>query len=218
MTGEGKRIVIAGAGHAAGQVVVTLRQQQFAGQIVLVGDEPWLPYQRPPLSKKFLAGDMPAERLFLKPESFYEDPQIQVQLETRITAIDRDAKLLKIDRGDDIEYDKLVLALGSRARTLNIEGADLEGVHYLRSISDVQALSEALDVNRHLVIIGAGYIGLEVAAVTRTHGHDVTGVDMADRVLSRVVSPECSDFYPFERAHQGGAVRLGKPVAAGPGR
>ncbi len=214
MTGKGKRIVIAGAGHAAGQVVATLKQRQFAGQIVLVGDEPWLPYHRPPLSKKFLAGDMPAERLLVKPESFYEDPLIQVQLETRITAIDRDAKFLKVDSGDDIGYDKLVLALGSRARSLNIEGGDLEGVHCLRGISDVQAIYEGLDGSRHLVIIGAGYIGLEVAAVTRTLGHEVTVVEMADRVMSRVVSPEISDFYQIEHANQGVKLRLGTTVAA----
>jgi len=214
VTGKGKRIVIAGAGHAAGQVVATLKQRQFAGQIVLVGDEPWLPYHRPPLSKKFLAGDMPAERLLVKPESFYEDPLIQVQLETRITAIDRDAKFLKVDSGDDIGYDKLVLALGSRARSLNIEGGDLEGVHCLRGISDVQAIYEGLDGSRHLVIIGAGYIGLEVAAVTRTLGHEVTVVEMADRVMSRVVSPEISDFYQIEHANQGVKLRLGTTVAA----
>ena len=137
MTGTGERIVIAGAGHAAGQVVATLKQQKFAGQIVLVGDEPWLPYQRPPLSKKFLAGEVSSERLYFKPESFYEDPLIEVRLQTRITAIDRQAKSLKIDGDEDIGYDKLVLALGSRAKTLNVEGADFEGVHYLRSISDV---------------------------------------------------------------------------------
>ena len=218
MTGTGERIVIAGAGHAAGQVVATLRQHKFAGRIVLVGDEPWLPYQRPPLSKKFLAGEIPSERLYFKPESFYDDPQIEIHLQTRVTAIDRDAKMLRIDGGDDIGYDKLVLALGSRARHLNIEGADLEGVHYLRSISDVAGIRGALDDGRRLVIIGAGYIGLEVAAVTRTLGHDVTVVEMADRVMSRVVSPEISDFYQIQHTNQGVKLRLGTTVAALRGR
>ncbi len=218
MTGTGERIVIAGAGHAAGQVVATLRQQKFAGQIVLVGDEPWLPYQRPPLSKKFLAGEIPSERLYFKPGSFYEDPLIEVRLQTRITAIDRQAKSLKVDGDEDIGYDKLVLALGSRPRALNVEGADLEGVHYLRSISDVEGISAALDGSRHLVIVGAGYIGLEVAAVTRALGHDVTVVEMADRVMSRVVSPEISDFYQIEHANQGVKLRLGTTVAALSGR
>jgi len=212
--GKGGRIVVAGAGHAAGQVVATLRQRHFSGQIVLVGEEPWLPYQRPPLSKKFLAGEIPAKRLFLKPESFYDDPQIQVRLETRVTAIDRDAKMLRVDSGDDIGYDKLVLALGSRARTLDIEGADLKGVHCLRNIADVSAISERLNTRRHLVIVGAGYIGLEVAAVTRTLGHDVTVVEMTERVMSRVVSPEISDFYQIEHANQGVKLRLGTTITA----
>ena len=214
MPGENQTIVIAGAGHAAGQLLASLRQLEFAGRVVLVGDEPWLPYQRPPLSKKFLAGEISAERLFLKPESFYDDAQIEVRLETRITAIDRDAKSLEVDRGDDIGYDKLVLATGSRARTLDVEGAGLEGVHYLRSIADVHGISAALDSSRHLVVIGAGYIGLEVAAVTRTLGHDVTVVETEDRVMSRVVSPEISDFYQIEHANQGVKLRLGTTVAA----
>jgi 3-phenylpropionate/trans-cinnamate dioxygenase ferredoxin reductase subunit len=134
------KIVIAGAGHAAGQVVASLRQQKFDGQIVLVGDEPYLPYQRPPLSKKYLAGEMSAERLYVKPGSFYDDPRIDVRLRTRIKAIDRTAKTLQIDDGKDINYDKLVLALGSRPRKLPVDGADLENVHYLRNIEDVEGI------------------------------------------------------------------------------
>ncbi len=214
MPGRNETLVIAGAGHAAGQLVASLRQLEFAGRVVLVGDEPWLPYQRPPLSKKFLAGEIPAERLFLKPEQFYDDAQIEVRLETRITAIDRDAKSLSVDRGDDIGYDKLVLATGSHARTLDVQGGNLEGVHYLRSIADVHDIAAALDSSRHLVVIGAGYIGLEVAAVTRMLGHDVTVIEMEDRVMSRVVSPEISDFYQIEHANQGVKLRLGTTVAA----
>ena len=148
------KIVIAGAGHAAGQVVASLRQQKFDGQIVLVGDEPYLPYQRPPLSKKYLAGEMSAERLYVKPGSFYDDPRIDVRLRTRIKAIDRTAKTLQIDDGKDINYDKLVLALGSRPRKLPVDGADLENVHYLRNIEDVEGIRAELDIGRRLVIIG----------------------------------------------------------------
>ncbi|MBT8103811.1 MAG: FAD-dependent oxidoreductase [Gammaproteobacteria bacterium] len=209
-----ERIVIAGAGHAAGQIVATLRQQKFAGQIVLVGDEPYLPYQRPPLSKKFLAGDMPAERLYVKPASFYEDPQIEIQLNTTITAIDRNAKKLEVEDGDDISYDKLVISLGSRVRSLPVEGADLKSVHYVRSIADVEGIRAELDVGKRLVVIGAGYIGLEVAAVARKLGLDVTVVEMADRVMSRVVSPEISDFYQIEHANQAVKLRLSTNVAA----
>lgn len=207
------RIVIAGAGHAAGQVIISLKQQKFAGTIVLVGDEPYLPYQRPPLSKKYLSGDLPADRLYIKPTSFYDDPKIELRLETRITGIDRDGKKLRTDSGD-IPYDKLILALGSKVRSLSIEGADLDGVHYLRSIADVDGILEDLKNKKTAVIIGAGYIGLEVAAVTRQLGLDVTVIEMADRVMSRVVSPEISDFYQIEHATQGVKLRLSTRITA----
>lgn len=208
-----EKVVIAGAGHAAGQLVASLKQQKFAGQIVLVGDEPYLPYQRPPLSKKFLSGDMPAERLYLRPKSFYDDPQIELRLETLITEIDRDRKTLKTDSGD-IAYDTLVLALGSRVRRLTVEGADLDGVHYLRSIADVEGIHSELQHKKNAVIVGAGYIGLEVAAVIHQLGLEVTVVEMADRVMSRVVSPEISDFYQIEHTTQGVKLRLSTGIAA----
>ena len=206
------RIVIAGAGHAAGQVITTLRQLKFAGQIVLIGDEPWLPYQRPPLSKKFLAGDMPAERLFVKPPSFYDDPAIELRLSSTITAIDRKTKQLRLEDAEPVAFDKLVLALGSRAVKLPVAGADLKGVHYLRSIADVESIRADLETRRRLVVIGAGYIGLEVAAVARQRGLDVTVVEMAERVMSRVVSPEISDFYQIEHTNQGVTLRLDTEV------
>lgn len=208
-----ERVVIAGAGHAAGQLVASLKQHKFAGQIVLVGEERYLPYQRPPLSKKFLSGDLLAERLFVKPKTFYDDPQIELRLETRAIEIDRGAKTLKTDNGN-ISYDKLILALGSRVRRLPIEGANLDGVHYLRNIRDVDAIRLDLQSRKHAVIVGAGYIGLEVAAVTRQLGLDVTVVEMADRVMSRVVSPEISDFYQIEHAGHGVKLRLSTGTAA----
>ena len=135
-----ERVVIAGAGHAAGQIIASLKLQKFAGKIVLVGDEPHLPYQRPPLSKKFLSGELAAERLYVKPPNFYDDPQIELRLETLVTAINREDKTLRTNSGDDIPYDKLILALGSRVRRLPIDGADLDGVHYLRRIADVEGI------------------------------------------------------------------------------
>ncbi|MDH3621921.1 MAG: FAD-dependent oxidoreductase [Gammaproteobacteria bacterium] len=207
-----KSVVIAGAGHAAGQVVTSLRQHNFEGRIVLVGDEPYLPYQRPPLSKKFLAGEMPAERLYVKPASFYEDAGVELHLDTTITAIDRDDQCLRTGEADPIAYDQLVLALGSRARQLPVEGARLQGVHYLRSIADVEGIRENMEAGRRLVIIGAGYIGLEVAAVAQQAGLDVTVIEMADRVMSRVVSPEISDFYQIEHTNQGVRFRLATGV------
>lgn len=208
------RVVIAGAGHAAGQVIASLRQHKFDGQIVLVGDESHLPYQRPPLSKKFLSGELPAERLYVKPESFYDDPAITLQLDTRIIGIDRDAKRLQIEDGEDIHYDKLVLATGSRVRRLTVEGADLKGVHYLRSITDVDGIREDMDAGKKMVIIGAGYIGLEVAAVAQLAGLNVTVIEMADRVMSRVVSPEISDFYQIEHTDHGVKFRLSTGISS----
>ena len=207
-----KRIVIAGAGHAAGQVVASLQQHKFDGQIVLVGDEPYLPYQRPPLSKKFLAGEMPAERLYVKPASFYEDAGVELHLATTIEALDRETRSLSVSNGDPVSYDALVLALGSRVRRLPVSGTDLEGVHYLRSITDVEAIRADFDKGRRLVVIGAGYIGLEVAAVARQAGLDVTVIEMEDRVMSRVVSPEISDYYQIEHANQGVKLQLSTGV------
>ena len=200
-----ERVVIAGAGHGAGQAVATLKQKNFAGEIVLVGDEPWLPYQRPPLSKKYLAGELPVERLLFKPEAFYDQPNIDVRLSTRVTSIDRSERCVATDAGP-IEYDWLILATGSRVRRLMIDGADLEGVHYLRSIADVDRIRADLAAAQKIVIIGAGYIGLEVAAVARQLGLEVHVIEMADRVMSRVVSPAVSAF--FEREHAGRGVRL----------
>ena len=203
-----ENVVIAGAGHAAGQVVASLRQKKFAGRIVLIGEESWLPYQRPPLSKKFLAGALSAERLYFKPASFYDDPDIEVHLGTRITAIDRDACSVISGDGDVFTYDKLVLALGSRPRTLSLPGADLAGIHYLRGIDDVLKIQAEIRSGQRLVIVGAGYIGLEVAAVTAMLGVDVTVVEMEERVMSRVVSPQLSEFYQQEHQAHGVTLKL----------
>ena len=209
-----ERVVIAGAGHAAGQVVTSLRQHKFEGRIVLVGEEPYLPYQRPPLSKKFLAGEMPAERLYVKPASFYEDASVELHLDTRVSALDRAARRLETDAGEPLAYDRLVLALGARVRRLPIEGAALGGVHYLRSIADVEGIRGGLEPGHRLVVIGAGYIGLEVAAVARQAGLEVTVIEVADRVMSRVVSPEISDFYQIQHTEQGVRFRLSTGVDA----
>lgn len=195
-------VVIVGAGHAAGQAAVTLRQKQFAGDIVIVGDEPYFPYQRPPLSKKFLAGELPAERLYVKPENFYTDSNVQMLLGKRAESIDRDKRHLVLADGGTIAYGKLIIATGARVRRLALPGTDLAGVHYLRGISDVLHMREDMSPGKRLVVIGAGYIGLEVAAVASQLGLDVTVVEMQDRVMSRVVSPQLSKFYENEhRAH-----------------
>lgn len=207
-------VVIAGAGHAAGQIVATLKQKKFAGKIVLLGDEAHLPYQRPPLSKKFLAGELPAERLYVKPASFYEDADIELRLNSRIADIDCNAKSVRTDQGEQFHYSQLILATGSRVRRIDVDGAELEGVHYLRSIQDVDKIRAAMSAAERLVIIGAGYIGLEVAAVARSAGLDVTVVEMADRVMSRVVSPEISAFYEQEHRDRGVNLKLSTGLEA----
>ena len=209
-----ERIVIVGAGHAAGQVIATLKQKQYGGSIVLVGEEAFLPYQRPPLSKKFLAGEMLAERLHFKPQSFYADANIEIRLKTRITSIDAAAKTVVTDAQDSISYDTLILAIGSRVREINVEGSELSGVHYLRSIDDVNAIRDAFGNAQRIVIIGAGYIGLEVAAVTCQLGLDVTVLEMEDRVMSRVVSEQVSKFYQREHLARGVHLELSSGLKA----
>ena len=155
-----KDVVIVGAGHGAGQVVSTLVQKKYNGRITLIGDEPWYPYQRPPLSKKYLAGDMSAERLYLKPKSFYSPAVIDVKLDTRVIAIDPTTRSVTTSGGDDVPYNKLVLATGSRPRLLDVSGIDLEGIHYLRNIDDVDKIRAGMLVGAKITIVGAGYIGL----------------------------------------------------------
>jgi 3-phenylpropionate/trans-cinnamate dioxygenase ferredoxin reductase subunit len=205
-------IVIIGAGHAAGQVVATLRQKKFAGHITLLGDEAWYPYQRPPLSKKYLAGELPADRLYVKPPSFYADLNVDVQLETEVTSIDPASRTVQCVSGQSFHYDKLIIATGSRPRKIALPGSDLPGVHYLRNIDDVNAIRASLTTNSRVAIIGAGYIGLEVAAVAAQLGHSVTVVEMADRVMSRVVSKEVSHFYQEIHSAHGVALELSASI------
>lgn len=208
-----EKIVIVGAGHAAGQVVASLQQMKFTGDITLIGEEPWYPYQRPPLSKKFLAGELTAERLYVKPESFYAAANVVALLETRVDSIDREAKTVKTNTAKVLPYDTLVLALGAEPRHVDLPGASLEGVNYLRTISDVDVLRSQLRNGCKLTIIGAGYIGLEVAAVASKLGARVTVVEMLDRVMSRVVSPEISAFYDAEHRQHGVELMLNTKIS-----
>jgi len=197
------KVVIVGAGHASGQVVATLRQRKFDGSICLIGEESYLPYQRPPLSKKYLAGELPAERLHFKADKFYDEPNIDVHLDTAIGHIDRSKKVVRSDSGREFPYDNLVLSLGAHPRQVDLPGVELSGVHYLRTIQDVDAIREKFGPGCRLVIVGAGYIGLEVAAVAAQLGLDVTVVEMLDRVMSRVVSEQVSEFYQEEHMQRG---------------
>jgi 3-phenylpropionate/trans-cinnamate dioxygenase ferredoxin reductase subunit len=202
------KLIIVGAGHAAGQAVATLRQKKFAGEVRLIGAERWLPYQRPPLSKKFLAGQLPAERLYVKPPAFYDDPSVAGELGTRIARIDRKRRQVVPEIGPAAPYDKLILAVGASARRLDLPGCELPGIHYLRTIDDVLAIREHVERERRIVIVGAGYIGLEVAAVAAGLGMNVTVVEMQDRVMKRVVSPEVSHIYEAVHREHGVELRL----------
>ena len=203
MTGK---IVIVGAGQAAAQAVDTLRRKGFQGGLALIGDEPVPPYQRPPLSKKYLAGSLDRERLFIRPAHFYADHKVETHFGKRAVEIERAEQRVRLDDGTSLAYDKLLLATGSRPRPLTVPGADLEGVHFLRSIADVEKIRAEFGVGKRLVVIGGGYIGLEVAATAREMGLDVTVLEMAERVMNRVTCPEMSAFY--QSAHAKHGVRI----------
>ncbi|HVO47159.1 MAG TPA: FAD-dependent oxidoreductase [Steroidobacteraceae bacterium] len=208
------QIVIVGAGQAADQAVHTLRRKGFTGKLVVVGEEPWLPYQRPPLSKKFLAGALERDRLLLRPDHVYAEHQVETRLGRRVEEIDRGNRRLRINDGSTLPYDALLIATGSRPRPLSAPGVELGGVHTLRTIADVDRIRADLSEGRRLVIIGGGYIGLEVAATARELGLDVTVLEMADRVMNRVTCQEISAFYETEHARHGVRILTNARVRA----
>ncbi|MEM7765481.1 MAG: FAD-dependent oxidoreductase [Pseudomonadota bacterium] len=205
-------LAIVGAGHAAGQLVASLVMGGYEGQIVLFGNESVAPYQRPPLSKKYLQGELPAERLLLKPESFYPDNGVELHLNEPVTAIDIESRSLQYGDGQTLRWDKLVFATGSRVTQLPVPGAESPGVHYLRSIADVDAIRAAFAPGKRLLIIGGGYIGLEVAAVGVAAELDVALVEIAPRLLSRVASPQLSEFYLDVHRNAGVDIQLSTGV------
>ena len=198
-----QQIVIAGGGQAAVQAVDTLRRKGFAGKLTLVGDEPWLPYQRPPLSKKYLAGALERERLMIRPAQFFADHQVQALLGRRVTEIVRREQRLRLDDDTVLAYDALLLATGSRPRRLAAPGTELAGVHFLRTIADADRIRAECASGGRMVIIGGGYIGLEVAATARGLGLEVTVLEMAERVMNRVTCGQVSAFFASEHARQG---------------
>ncbi|MDM7970873.1 MAG: FAD-dependent oxidoreductase [Paracoccaceae bacterium] len=203
-------VVVIGAGQAGSSLVAKLRNSGFDGRITLIGAEPVPPYQRPPLSKAYLLGDMTLDRLFLRPESFYAEHDIDLQLNTRVTGIDRAARTVRL--GDEvIRYDHLVLTTGSDPRRLpsSIGGA-LAGVFVVRDLADVDAMAPHVVAGRRALIVGGGYIGLEAAAVAAKRGLEVTLVEMADRILQRVAAPETSAY--FRALHQAHGVTIREGV------
>ena len=188
-------VVVVGAGQAGEATVARLRAKGFDGEITLIGEETDPPYQRPPLSKAYLLGEMERERLYLRPESYYADQNITLRLGHPVEAVDREAQTLTVG-GGTMSYDHLVLTTGSTPRQLPAAiGGDLDGVCVVRGLGDVDAMAPRFEAGKSVLIVGGGYIGLEAAAVASKLGLNVTLVEMADRILQRVAAPETSDFF-----------------------
>lgn len=181
-----KTVVIIGAGHAGGRAAEAMRAEGYAGHIVLLGEEGYVPYERPPLSKELLAGEMETEKTFLNPPDFYDDKDIDLRLEAHAEAIDREAGKVRLKGGKEIGYDRLLIATGGRVRKLPCEGAGLRGVYYIRTLRDSLTLRPELKEGARVAVVGGGFIGLEVAATARKRGCEVTVVELADEVLARV--------------------------------
>ena len=196
-------IVIVGAGQAGASLAAKLRSLGFEGRITMIGEEPAPPYQRPPLSKGYLLGEMELDRLYLRAPSFWEEQGITLKLGAPVTAIDRTAKTVRAG-GETISYDQLALTTGSRPRRLPAAvGGDLAGVHTVRTLADVDAMAAEFQAGRKLLIVGGGYIGLEAAAVGAKLGLSVTLIEMAPRILQRVAAPETSDYFRALHADHG---------------
>jgi len=199
-------IIIVGAGQAGIKAAETLRLKGFDGEIQLIGDESWPPYQRPPLSKAYLKGELSEDRLFLKAADYFAGAGIGLMTGTRIAAVDPAAHAVTLTDGRSMSWSKLLLATGTRARIVPLPGADLEGVFTLRGIDDTRHVAAALQTAESVAIIGGGYIGMEFAAVARAMGKAVTVIEAQDRILKRSVAPEISQF--FQDLHAGHGVRL----------
>lgn len=200
-----KQVVIIGASHAGAAAIHELRQSGWQGRITLIGDEPQLPYQRPPLSKALLSGEKTADELLIRPAAYYQGQGVETRLGRKVTKIDRVARQVRLGE-TALHYDKLILATGARARSLPVAGHDLGGVHLLRDLADVARLQADLPKAKRAVIIGGGYIGLETAASLRKLGLEVVIIEAMERVLQRVTAPETSSFY--SRIHREEGIEI----------
>lgn len=207
-------IVVVGAGQAGGWAARTLRDEGFEGAVTLIGEEPYPPYERPPLSKEVLLGKAPAESSYLWPESSFEELGVTLRTGTAATAIDRAAKTVALAGGEVLAYDKLLIATGGRVRKLPLEGAGLDGVHYLRGIDDSAAIRADLGPGARLAVIGGGWIGLEVAAAARMLGAEVAVVEALDSLCARALAPEMSAWLLEIHRGRGVDVRLGATIEA----
>lgn len=205
-------VLIVGGGHGGAQAAIALRQRGFEGSIAIVGEEVDLPYERPPLSKEYLAGAKPHERLLIRPKAFWTERDIAIVTGERIVAVDPAARTTTTSDGTAIGYDRLIWAAGGHARRLSCEGGDLSGVHTVRTRADADRMAEELGTAKRAIVIGGGYIGLEAAAVLSKLGKQVTVLEALPRVLSRVAGPSLSSFFADEHRAHGVDVRLGASV------
>jgi 3-phenylpropionate/trans-cinnamate dioxygenase ferredoxin reductase subunit len=198
--------IIIGASHAGAQLANSVRKEGWLGRILVIGDEPLAPYHRPPLSKALLTGEKTSDQLEIFKPSVYERANVEFMLGVRVTNIDRHNKQIQLNNNQTLAYDKLALCTGARVRKLDIAGADLKGVHYLRTLADAQAIQADVKEGGKAVIVGGGYIGLETAASLRKLGMQVTVLEMMNRVLERVTAPQLSEFYT--QLHQQHGVNI----------
>ena len=205
-------VVIVGSGQAGVQAAVSLRDGGFAGPVTIVGHERGLPYQRPPLSKAYLLGKMIGEQILLKAATVYLDNDITLIDGVAVISVDRAAKSVKLEDRRSLPYDQLILATGARQRTLDVPGAELDGVHFLRTLADADALMARIDGVRRAVVVGAGFIGLEFAAVARTKGIEVVIVEVAPRPMGRALSAEMAGFFEQRHIEWGSSFLFGASV------
>lgn len=222
-----QKVIIIGAGHAAAQLAPSLRKQGWKGEILIIGDEAYIPYQRPPLSKEFMAGKKTDDEILIRPLSAYGQHDISFKLNETVVKLNPLENTLTLSTGESIGYDRLALCTGARTRKIPIPGSELEGVFYLRTIDDVKGIKHMLDAgikgrakksvntgdSANVVIVGGGYIGLETAAALRKMGVHVTILEMQDRVLARVTAPEVSEFYQRVHAEEGVQIHIDSIVS-----
>lgn len=209
-----EKAVIIGAGHAGGILAQQLARAGDVFDITLVGEEAWPPYERPPLSKQLLMGEIEKEKTFLRPADFYEKKGISMRLGVRATAIDRDARTVSLSDGTVLNYDRLALCTGAQLRRLTIQGSDLQGIHYIRSIDDTLRIQTEASEGARVVVVGGGYIGLEAAAALTRAGCKVKVIEMMDRVMARAVAEPLSRFYEKQHRARGVEILLNTGVSA----
>jgi 3-phenylpropionate/trans-cinnamate dioxygenase ferredoxin reductase component len=207
-------VVIVGAGHGGAQAAVVLRQQGFEGSIAMIGRESEPPYERPPLSKEYLAQEKPFERLYIRPPAFWGERNIEMMLSCEVVAVDPDARVLTLGDGQQVSYGDLIWATGGDPRKLDCHGHHLTGIHAVRTREDVDLIMRELDDVSHVAVVGGGYIGLEAAAVLTKLGKPVTLLEALPRVLARVAGPDLSAFYEAEHRAHGVDLRTGIGVIA----